>query len=61
MITLVVGPVRSVLVSVEVQSYMENYDAINRWCAMQLVVRLHMTPYVILKTVNFRTLAAISS
>jgi len=40
---LVVGPVRSVQVSVEGQSYLENSDVINRWCAMQLVVWPHVT------------------
>jgi hypothetical protein len=42
-IMLVVGLVRSVLVSVEGQSCMENSDVISRWFAMQLVVRPHVT------------------
>jgi hypothetical protein len=38
MIMLVVGPVRSVQVCVEGQSYMENSNVVNRWFAVQLVV-----------------------
>ena len=42
-ILLVIGPVGSVQVSVEGQSYMENSDVINRWFSVGLVTWPHVT------------------